>query len=159
MSPTKFSCVVWIINLSWPTWENEYRGWLKNNVYWPKASKIFEQLAPSKIPLAREMSVHIVDRCERGGLTHPPKKILVLFWQNPAIWEFLIQYLERNVVLKKSHFYTEQSLMITFFIPEYIIWCHFSLLCCMPLIFYAPTTKSRRDLLIYPLSVHSSIRI
>ena len=69
-----------------------------------------------------------------------PKIFLVLFGQNPAIWELLIQYLERNVVLK-SHFYTEQSLMTTFidliliknFIPEFII-CHFSLLCYMPLI-------------------------
>ena len=79
----------------------------------------------------------------KGGVCPPPKKMLVLFGQNPAIWELLIQYIERNVVLKKNHFYTKQSLMITFidlilikiFIPEFIIWCHFSLLCCMPLIF------------------------
>ena len=43
-----------------------------------------------------------VDRYERGVC--PPKKILVLYGQNPAIWELLIQYLERNVVLKKVVF-------------------------------------------------------
>jgi len=100
------------------------RGWLQN-FFWlalPWASKIFEQLAPSKF--------HWPEK-------YRSKNILVLFGQNPAIWELLIQYLERNVVLEKSYFYTEQSLMITFtdliliniFIPEFIIWC------CMPLIF------------------------
>jgi hypothetical protein len=48
----------------------------------------------------------------------------------------LLETLEK-CCLEKSHFYTEQSLVITFidliliiiFIPEFIIWCHFSLLC------------------------------
>ena len=39
----------------------------------------------------------------KGGIC-PLKFFLVLFGQIPAIWELLIQYLERNVVLKKVIF-------------------------------------------------------
>jgi hypothetical protein len=113
----------------------------------------FEQLVPSKIPLAREMSVHVVDRYERGGL--PPQENFSIILAKSCNLRTSDPIIREKCCLEKSHFYTEQSLMITFFIPEYIIWCHFSLLCCMPLIFYAPMTKSRGGLLIYPLDEES----
>jgi hypothetical protein len=96
--------------------------------------------------------VHYVDQYFSGqwsfeGTSCSKKKILsrplymYTFHLEISMWLTLV--FREKCCLEKSLFYTEQSLMITFidlilikiFIPEFIIWCHFSLLCCMPLIF------------------------